>query len=60
MPKKKNDEPQEKQSKRFLKAVADLEAAGELNPDEADERFKKAVERILPPTAPKAETKEQP
>jgi guanylate kinase len=58
MPKKKNDEPQEKQSKRFLKAVADLEAAGELNPTEADERFEKAVGKILPPSIPKDEWKE--
>ena len=50
MPKKKSEEPQEKQSERFLKAVADLEADGKLDPDEADERFEKAVGRILPPS----------
>ena len=49
MPKKKHEETQEQQSKRFLKAVADLEAAGELNPTEADGRFEKAVGKILPP-----------
>jgi len=54
MPKKKNVETQETQSKRFLKAVDDLEAAGELNPDEADEKFEKAVGKILPPKAQKA------
>ena len=49
MPKKKTEKSQAEQSKRFAKAVADLEAAGELNPTEADERFDRAMQRILPP-----------
>jgi len=52
MPKKKNAETQEKQSKRFLKAVDDLEADGKLNLDEADEKFERAMGKILPPTTP--------
>ena len=52
MPKKKIEESQAEQSKRFAKAVADLEAAGELNPTEADERFERAVGTILPPVEP--------
>ena len=35
MPKKKNQETQKEQSERFNQTVADLEAAGELNPIEA-------------------------
>ena len=50
---KKNDEPQGEQSKRFLKAVAYLEAAGELNPTEADEKFERAVGRVISSPAPK-------
>ena len=51
MPKKKNEESPEEQFKRFQKAVKDLEDAGELNPIEADERFERAVEKILPSQA---------
>ena len=43
MPKKKIEESQADQSKRFAKAVADLEAAGELNPTEADKRMERFV-----------------
>jgi hypothetical protein len=43
MPKKKNQKTQEAPGERFKKTVADLEAAGELNPTEAD----KAFERLL-------------
>ena len=39
MPKKQNQETQAEQSKRFKKAVHDLEAAGELNPADADKAF---------------------
>jgi polyhydroxyalkanoate synthesis regulator phasin len=39
MPKKKNPESQKEQSERFNKTVADLVAAGELNPIEADEKL---------------------
>lgn len=52
MPKKKNEEPQEEQSKRFLKAVADLEADGELNRTEADKRFERAMDKIASPANP--------
>lgn len=43
MPKKLKPENQAEQSERFRKAVRELEAAGELNPTEADEAF----ERLL-------------
>lgn len=43
MPKKKNQESQEEQSERFKKTVADLVAAGELNPTEADEALEGLV-----------------
>ena len=36
MPKKKNQESQKEQSERFEKTVADLVAAGELNPTEGE------------------------
>lgn len=45
MPTKKNPESQKEQSERFKKTVADLVAAGELNPTEADESFEKLVIR---------------
>ena len=50
MPKKKIQESQEQQSERFRRAVADLEAAGELNPTEAAEALDKiesVVQRLL-------------
>jgi polyhydroxyalkanoate synthesis regulator phasin len=43
MPKKKNQESQEEQSERFKKTVAELVAAGELNPTEADEAMDRLV-----------------
>lgn len=46
MPKKKNPESQEEQSERFKKTVADLVAAGELNPTEADKAFEKLMNNI--------------
>ena len=46
MPKKKNQESQEEQSERFKKTVADLVAAGELNPTEADKAFDKLMKRV--------------
>lgn len=48
MPKKKNQESQEKQSERFRKAVVDLEAAGELNPTDADEKFERLMAKVMP------------
>jgi polyhydroxyalkanoate synthesis regulator phasin len=44
MPKKQNPESQEEQSERFKKTVADLVAAGELNPTEADKAFEKLLD----------------
>ena len=41
MPKKKNQETQKEQSERFNQTAADLVAAGELNPTEADQAFGK-------------------
>ena len=46
MPKKKNQESQEEQSERFKKTVADLVAAGELNPTEANAAFEKLMGAI--------------
>ena len=41
MPKKQNQESQAEQSEKFKKTVADLVAAGELNPTEVDEAFER-------------------
>lgn len=51
MPKKTKEEKQKDQSKRFDAEVRRLIDAGELNPDEADELFERAVRNIgkLPP-----------
>lgn len=46
-PKVKPDDPE--QAKRFAEAVRALEAAGDLSPTEADERFERLVEKALPP-----------
>jgi polyhydroxyalkanoate synthesis regulator phasin len=43
MPKKKNPESQKEQSERFKKTVAEMVAAGELNPTEADKALDKLV-----------------
>ena len=48
MPKKKNQESQEEQIKRFDQTVRDLVAAGELNAIEADDAF----DRLLTKSAP--------
>ena len=50
---KKPPETDPDQSERFRKAVRDLEAAGELNPTEAEV----AIERILVGERPKARGK---
>lgn len=49
MPKKKTDETQAEQSKRFRKVVRDLIDAGELNPTEADKAFEKALAAAAQP-----------
>ena len=46
MPTKKNPESQKEQSERFKKTVADLVAAGELNPTEADIAFERLLRGI--------------
>ena len=50
MPSKKNPESQKEQSERFKKTVADLVAAGELNPIEADKAFDRLIDsvKVLP------------
>ena len=48
MPSKKNQENQEDQSERFKKTVADLEAAGELNPTEANAAFEALMHHVAP------------
>jgi hypothetical protein len=45
-PKVKPDDPE--QAKRFAQTVRDLEAAGELNPTDADAKFERAFERMVP------------
>ncbi len=51
MAKKKNQESQMEQSKRFKKAVRDMEDAGELNPTEADAAFSKLMGNLKLPKA---------
>lgn len=46
MPKKKVQETQAEQSKRFRKTVRDLEAAGELNATDADKTFEKIMSKV--------------
>ena len=46
MPKKKKQESQTEQSERFEKTVADLVAAGELNPIDADNAFDKLMDGV--------------
>lgn len=43
MPKKKTNETQAEQSKRFLDAAEKLIAAGELSPDDAEKALDKLV-----------------
>lgn len=52
MAKKQNKESPEKQFERFRKKVDELEAAGELNPTEADERFERAMDDIVKSSDP--------
>lgn len=49
MPAKKNPESQKEQSERFKKTVAELVAAGELNPTEADKAFDKLMDNVRQP-----------
>lgn len=49
MPKKKNPETQKEQSERFNRTVADLVAAGELNPIDADKAFEALSQRLKLP-----------
>lgn len=51
--KPKPEDPE--QSKRFLEAARELEAAGELNPTEGDEAFERAMEKVAPERRPKPE-----
>lgn len=46
MPKKKHQETQEEQSERFKQTVAELVAAGELSPTEADTAFDKLMDNV--------------
>ena len=48
-PKVKPDDPE--QAKRFAEAVRDLEAAGELNPTEAEKVLDRLVRSQKPPVA---------
>ncbi|MFZ7092913.1 hypothetical protein [Primorskyibacter sp. 2E233] len=45
----KKPESDQKQYKRFLEKVKELEDAGELNPTEADESFERAMQRMICP-----------
>ena len=47
MPKKKNEPTQKAQARPFRDAVQGLVDAGELNPTEADERFERAMGKIV-------------
>jgi hypothetical protein len=46
MAKKEKQESQEEQSERFRSLVQDMEAAGDLNPTEAEERFEALLTKI--------------
>jgi hypothetical protein len=48
MPKKKVQESQVEQSKRFRKTIRELVAAGELNPTDADEGFERLLSKAAP------------
>ena len=48
MPKKKKEESQRKQSKRFIETVQDMINAGELNPTEAEDEFERVMQKIVP------------
>ena len=48
MPTKKNPESQKEQSERFKKTVADLVAAGELNPTDTDKAFERLMRSVKP------------
>jgi polyhydroxyalkanoate synthesis regulator phasin len=52
MPKKKAQESQAEQSKRFRKTVRELVAAGELNPTEADKALDGLVKASSLPSLP--------
>jgi polyhydroxyalkanoate synthesis regulator phasin len=49
MPKKKNQESQKEQSERFKKTVADLVAAGELSPTDADKALESLMTKVKIP-----------
>jgi hypothetical protein len=51
-PKRKSSSPKT-QSARFKKAALDLEAAGELNLTDANEKFDRAIERLAAPLKPR-------
>ncbi len=55
MPRKKQTEPPEAQSERFREAVRELEAAGELNPIDADA----ALDKIVRDTRPRPDREER-
>lgn len=59
MAKRQNKESPEKQFEMFLRKVEDLEAAGELNPTEADERFERAIKTILPANGSNSDTTQE-
>ena len=46
MLKKQNQESQAEQSERFKKTVADMVAAGELSPIDADKAFVKLMDNV--------------
>ena len=48
-PPKKHKPSAKSQSKRFTEKVRDLEAAGELSPTDAKEKFERAFKKIVPP-----------
>jgi hypothetical protein len=46
---KRPPDEDEEQSRRFLDLAAELEAAGELSPTDAGERFARAMDKVAPP-----------
>lgn len=53
VPKRKQTEPPDEQSKRFAEEVQRMIDAGELSPTEADITLDVLIRRLKPPIAPK-------
>ena len=52
MPKKKQSEPPDEQSKRFVEDAQRMIDAGELNPTEAEKGFERLIDAVRRPPNP--------